>query len=256
MFVLLESLEHPPEIDYYTYAYYLQDLFYTRYMKSVLFGIFAHPDDEAFGPCGYLIQAVQDGTDVHLICATDGGAGQGDGEIRIKELQKSTDVIGAKSSSLLGFRDGDLDNNNFKQLETKIRETVINALSRYEEDAEISFVTFEPNGLTGHLDHIAVSFAVTYVFTHSDMWLPQASSLKSLKYFCLCDAQKAEDLNYFIYSPKGHPEEEVDETVDVTNVLDTKKAAIRAHASQEDHKRILEINDHLLCNEHFMLYKH
>lgn len=224
-------------------------------MKNLLFGIFAHPDDEAFGPSGYLIKSVRAGSDVYLICATSGEAGQGNPETRVNELRKSAEIIGAKSTAVLGFTDGKLDNNSFERLETKLRDEIVKVLNGYNDNTEISFVTFEPNGLTGHLDHVSVSFATTYVFTHPDKWLPASSSLKQLRYFCLCDAQKTEDLNYFVYSPKGHPEEEIDDTINVADVLETKKLAIKAHASQDDHKRVLDMSDHLLCNEHFMLYK-
>ena len=44
-------------------------------MKKLLFGIFAHPDDEAFGPSATLYKAAQAGTDVHLIVVTDGDSG-------------------------------------------------------------------------------------------------------------------------------------------------------------------------------------
>ena len=36
-------------------------------MKTVLFGIFAHPEDESFGPCGTLLKAIEAGFEVHLI---------------------------------------------------------------------------------------------------------------------------------------------------------------------------------------------
>ncbi|MFZ2494806.1 MAG: PIG-L family deacetylase [Candidatus Saccharimonadales bacterium] len=60
-------------------------------MKKVIFGIFAHPDDEAFGPAGTLIQEVQNGSEVHLITLTAGQAGsnpdnhEDPGAIRLKE---------------------------------------------------------------------------------------------------------------------------------------------------------------------------
>ena len=109
--------------------------------------------------------------------------------------------------------------------------------------------------MTGHIDHIAVSFATTYLYTHADSWLTSNFELGQLRYFCLCDAQKNEDLDYFVYSPKGYPEEEVDETVDVTDVLETKIKAIQMHVSQKDAIKALARGKHLLSQEHFLVYK-
>ena len=44
-------------------------------MKRVIFGIFAHPDDEAFGPSGTLLMETKAGTELHLITLTLGEAG-------------------------------------------------------------------------------------------------------------------------------------------------------------------------------------
>jgi LmbE family N-acetylglucosaminyl deacetylase len=225
-------------------------------MKKILFGIFAHPDDEAFGPSGYLISRGLAGDEVHIICATDGAAsGQGSAEIRYKELRKASEIIGAKTTTQLEFEDGSLNNGNFKLLVQKLCSTIKSKLPSGEK-CEVSFVTFERSGITGHIDHIAVSFAVTYIFTHQSSCLSDSLALGNLRYFCLCDAQKAEDLDYFIYSPKGFPEEVIDETFDASAVLEQKTMAIKAHSSQDDYRAILDMGTHLLQNEHFMLYKH
>lgn len=229
--------------------------FILKNMRRLIFGIFAHPDDEAFGPCGSLLLHARDGHEVYLLCATDGSQGQSSAEIRTEELENSAAIIGAKRVFKLDFSDGKLCNGDLKELAAKIQGAITEAIGN-DQEAEVSFITFEQNGLTGHLDHIAVSLATTFVYTHPEHWLPDDSRLGTLKYFCLCDAQKGEDLDYFIYSPKGYREEEVDETVDVSAVLDLKKQAIQAHASQDDYKKALALGDHLLTNEHFIHYKH
>ena len=43
--------------------------------KRVLLGIFAHPDDESFGPGATLARYAAEGADVHVVIATDGIAG-------------------------------------------------------------------------------------------------------------------------------------------------------------------------------------
>ena len=45
-------------------------------MKKFLFAIFAHPDDEAFGPSGTLVLEAQSGAELHLVTLTPGQNGQ------------------------------------------------------------------------------------------------------------------------------------------------------------------------------------
>ena len=77
-------------------------------MKKVIFGIFAHPDDEAFGPAGTLIQEVQNGSELHLITITAGEAGSNPdnyddlGQIRLEEWRRSGELIGATTMTHLG----------------------------------------------------------------------------------------------------------------------------------------------------------
>ena len=64
-------------------------------MKKVIFGIFAHPDDESFGPSGTLLKLRRSGYDLHLIVLTDGEAGvnpdgiENLGEVRLQEWRRS-----------------------------------------------------------------------------------------------------------------------------------------------------------------------
>lgn len=60
---------------------------------NTIVGIFAHPDDETFGPGGTLSKLAQKGQDVYIICATNGDGKQGNrkkeialGKQRKKEL--------------------------------------------------------------------------------------------------------------------------------------------------------------------------
>lgn len=70
-----------------------------------LLGVFAHPDDESFGPGGTLARYADEGVDVHIAIATDGAAGSvADGfenkraqlaAVRRKELETAVDILGA-----------------------------------------------------------------------------------------------------------------------------------------------------------------
>ena len=55
-----------------------------------LLAVFAHPDDESFGPGGTLAKYAAEGVEVWLVCGTDGDAGTVDGLIeRVQDLGTS-----------------------------------------------------------------------------------------------------------------------------------------------------------------------
>jgi LmbE family N-acetylglucosaminyl deacetylase len=80
-------------------------------MKPVV-GIFAHPDDEAFGPSGTLAKFAKEGRDVYIICVTKGDAGDNYSDktnnltdIREEELKASAKELGVKEVIFLDFKD-------------------------------------------------------------------------------------------------------------------------------------------------------
>lgn len=227
-------------------------------MEQVLFAIFAHPDDESFGPSGTLYLMSQANWTVHIICVTDGSNSDPTNTtktLRANELHAASRLIGAASTTILDFSDGSLCNQNYAAISSRIKNTVLIKLAESSSNNQsVSFLTFEHHGLTGHLDHIAVSMIVTQLYTSMTTWLSNCTT-GWLKYFCFCNEQKAEDRSYFVYSPSGYKEEDIDETIDVSEIIEVKKQIILAHASQEDAKKMIALGDHLLSREHFLIYK-
>lgn len=198
-------------------------------MKPVV-GIFAHPDDEAFGPSGTLAKFAQEGHDVYLICVTKGDAGDNHTtkkaaiqNIREEELLASVAALGLKKVFFLGFNDGTLSNNIYHDVANKL-ELLLKKL-----EPEI-IITLEPHGVSGHLDHIAVSFITTFVFK-------KLQFVKELWYFCLTEeAQKVIMKylgDYFIYFPPGYKKSEVTKTINISSVWEKKTNAIKKHESQK-----------------------
>lgn len=82
---------------------------------KTLLAVFAHPDDESFGPGGTLAKYAHEGADVWLVCATDGAAGSieaellaahaGPGQVRAAELCCAAQELGLKGIDWLGYRD-------------------------------------------------------------------------------------------------------------------------------------------------------
>lgn len=219
------------------------------FMKKSVVAIFAHPDDEAFGPSGTLALMAQQ-HDVYLLCATRGEAGthfdiskQKDiASIREAELKKSTSLLGIKETHFLNFVDGELCNNKYHALAREIEKYLL----RYEPE---TIITYEQRGVSGHIDHIVVTSVATFIGSR----LP---FVKNLMYFCISNAHQQNYQNYFIHCPRGCEREEVDIVVDVSSVWDKKIAALQAHESQKkDVEKMLGILTKLPQEEYFFARK-
>ncbi len=207
-------------------------------MKKTVVGIFAHPDDEAMGPAGTIAKLAKT-HEVHIICVTNGDAAgkiskekETIAEIRKAELRKSAKILGVKEIHFLEYHDGDLSNNLYHQLAEQIQKEL--GLVRPEV-----VVTFEHRGVSGHIDHIVVSFVTTFVTC-------KLHFVKKIMYYCLSKKRREQITDYFIYFPKGYEESEIDEVVDISETWEQKVQAMYCHKSQMHdvkrvHKQLLEL---------------
>lgn len=192
--------------------------------------VFAHPDDEVMGPGGSIIHFLKEGCEVYLICVTSGNADGNKklGERRKKELQKSTQILGIKNKNLylLGFDDGSLNNNNYHKVVEKIKKILL----KIKPD---TLLTYNLNGVSGHLDHVAVSMQTSFLFERLNF-------VKQILYFThLKSVKKLMGNKYFVYFPDGLDKKDMDLTINVGPYLDTKIKAIKAHVSQMKNKKIM-----------------
>jgi N-acetylglucosamine malate deacetylase 2 len=228
-------------------------------MKKRILAIFAHPDDEAFGPGGTIAKYAHEGVDVHLLCATRGEAGQWDEEsknnqettnnkqqkkihhVREVELLNSAKILGVKNVDFLDYIDGTLCNAVYHE----IAEKIIAKIRAFQPQIVL---TVERHGVSGHLDHIAMSMITTYAYQKTK--IP-----KKLYYHCL--PQKWFDnrmQEYFIYFPEGYREEEITTRIDYTTYWEEKKGAMIAHRSQAaDAKALLKRYSKWPKVDHFIL---
>jgi N-acetylglucosamine malate deacetylase 2 len=215
---------------------------------SAVLGIFAHPDDEAFGPGGTLATLAKD-HDVYLICVTNGDAGinssrktQELGEIRREELLSSSQIVGVKKVFFLNYKDGSLSHNIYHEIAEKVKDIISDLKPE-------TLLTFEPRGVSGHLDHIAVSMIASYVFEEADF-------VKELWYYCITEKARSLHEKYFIYFPPGYKDSDISKTVDISAVWDKKVEAINKHESQKhDVDKILAIYNRLPKEESFIIIK-
>ncbi len=212
-------------------------------MKTVV-GIFAHPDDEAFGPSGTIATLAKE-NDVYLICVTNGDAATGTpdpklAEIRKKELLNSSKILGVKEVFFLNFGDGTLNNNLYHTVAEKIKE-ILDRLTPH------LLITIEPRGVSGHLDHIAVSMITSFIFQ-------KISYAKEIWYSCLSREQTDMRGDYFIYFPPGYTQDEIDKIVYVSSVWDQKIEAIKQHKSQKkDVESVLSRIEKIPKEEYFLV---
>ncbi|HEU4830759.1 MAG TPA: PIG-L family deacetylase, partial [Candidatus Saccharimonadales bacterium] len=105
-------------------------------MKKIIFGIFAHPDDEAFGPAGTLLLETRAGTELHLVTLTAGDAGTNPdnhtdlGKVRLEEWRKAGQLIGASSMHSLKYKDGQLNNLSMIEVGHEIIDLVDKAIDK------------------------------------------------------------------------------------------------------------------------------
>ena len=135
-------------------------------MKRLLL-VFAHPDDESFTCGGTVPKYVKNGWHVDLVCATRGERGASGpydkahpgtiARLRQKELEKAAEILGISSVTFLEYGDGKLTDLTPGELEDKVYQTFI----KYTPDV---VVTFEPNGINNHPDHMKLSLSTTYAF--------------------------------------------------------------------------------------------
>ena len=207
-------------------------------MTKTLVAVFAHPDDEAFGPAGSLIHFVKT-HEIYLVCATNGNL-----PVRRGELLKSAKILGITRVDFLNFTDGDLCNNNYHRLAAAIGKK----LERYRPE---TVMTFEPKGVSGHLDHVAVSLTTTFA-------AKKLKFIKRILYFCeLKSTMKRLQKNfgeYFVHVPPGYKPQEIDLTINTSAYWPQRLRAMAAHQSQRgDSNRIVKTLALLPKREHFLV---
>ena len=128
-----------------------------------LMAILAHPDDESFPMGGTLAKAAAGGKHVHLVTATRGEAGianKGAVEtavLREAELRRACIELGVQQLTFLDYMDGELET-------VPDSAGVARLLSLMRQSQPDVVITFGPDGISGHLDHLVVHRWTTDAF--------------------------------------------------------------------------------------------
>ena len=148
--------------------------------NRTLLGVFAHPDDETFGPGATLARYANEGAQVHVIIATDGIAGSVEAshklkehellaQVRSTELSNATVALGITSIWSLPYRDSGMRNTSANEhpdaLIQQPLDSLIDNLMEYIERLQPQVIlTHDPFGGYGHPDHIRCCDSVTAAF--------------------------------------------------------------------------------------------
>lgn len=209
-------------------------------MSLSLLAVFAHPDDESFGPAGTLSKYARAGVRVSLVCATRGEAGKtGDppvcrqeelGQVREQELRCAAEVLGIRDLIFLGYRDQQLDLSDREEATGKI----VRAVRVLRPQV---MITFGPDGISGHRDHVAIHHLATAAFRAAGdrgkypehlgeglwPWTPQKLYYVAPSWRLMA-ALKRE-------WPSGL-EREITTVIEVGDFLDLKRRALECHRTQ------------------------
>lgn len=249
----------------------------------------AHPDDETFGVGGVMARAVDEGHRVVIVCATRGEAGEiADpslatpdtlGEVREQELRAAARALGVHDVRFLAYRDsgmaGTPENEDPRSLVKADPATILRQLVRLVRDVRPDVVvTFEPGGIYGHPDHIAISrHATSAVEAAADgrRWpddgpvhaVARLYHLAFPKSVLLDMRRTAEDagvqwgLADAIQIDQAIDDADIAATIDVMPWIERKRAAVAAHATQLGTLERMppEFRDRMLAREWFVLVR-
>lgn len=208
--------------------------------------VFAHPDDDTYGVGGSLALHAEDIV-LTVVLATSGDAGKiadpslatrGElGRVRESEDAASWRALGLEADlRFLRHPDGGL-----RALGDALVSEVREILRQVEPDV---VVTFGPDGITGHEDHVAIGAAATEAF-HAER-RRGTSGLARLLHVAIA-AGGLVRLNELLrerglepmdptqpFMPRGVPDETIGVRVDATGVYERKLEALRSHKTQAE----------------------
>ena len=212
----------------------------------------AHPDDETIATGGTMARLAARGHRVVLVTATAGELGEfpegflEPGEDlasrRARELEEACDILGVARHVCLGYGDSGMAGEPTNDAAGSFWQADVEEAARtladllHEERAD-AFTTYDENGVYGHPDHIQVHrvglraaalagvprvFMATMNRDHIRRLTEQAADLG----VALADDDRP------AVDELGVEGDRITTAVDVMEYLDTKREAMRAHASQ------------------------
>lgn len=225
--------------------------------KPALLAIYAHPDDEAFGTGGTLAYYASSGYRVVLACATRGEAGEiADptlaspatlGDVRETELRCSAHTLGFDEVYFLDYCDSGMVGTGMNADPTAYinapDEEVVRKLVEIIRDVKPDVVlTFEPYGIYGHPDHMAIhrhAVAAFHAAADPQQFPAAGPAWQSGRLFYTAVPRSFfEKMAKLLNEPdafkdfKGWPEDQIHVVMDISQHMQAKWDALLCHATQ------------------------
>lgn len=205
---------------------------------GTILGVWAHPDDESYLSAAVMAAAVANGQRVTCITATLGEAGTDNPEtwpparlapVRRAEVAAAMDALGVEDHRLLGYPDG-----GCAQVDEE--EAIAAVVAVVEEVDPDTVLTFGPDGMTGHPDHVAAGRWAAAAVARAAR--PKTRLLLATKSADWCDRFAELHRRHQMFPdglPPRSPEGDLALWLQPTGrLLEQKMAAMGAHASQVD----------------------
>lgn len=207
----------------------------------------AHPDDEAIFTGGSMYLLSSAGVRVVLVIATSGERGEvrADldedetiGERRAAETGAAAAVLGVARVVPLGYRDsgmaGDPANDASGSFAVAdVEEAAAKLAAVLREEAAAALVVYDAGGIYGHPDHVQVHrVGMSAAHAAGVETVYQATVDREYLHFVETHLVGEVSAAALPMPTVGVPTVFVTTTIDVRDVLDAKRAAIAAHASQ------------------------
>ncbi|MGU3293097.1 PIG-L family deacetylase [Williamsia sp. M5A3_1d] len=216
---------------------------------SVLVCFHAHPDDEVFSTGGTMRRAADDGHRVVLVTATDGARGEfppdllAEGESLLErrrvELARSAEILGVHRLVMFDYPDSGMagtdDNANPDAFTNVDVETAAQRLADILVEEKADVVTFyDSNGGYGHPDHIAVHHVGRRAaeIAGTPHAFENVANRDRMRELMKINPRWSEEESPLDIETFGVPAAEITVEVDVSDLIETKRAAMVAHATQ------------------------
>lgn len=224
--------------------------------QPTILSIFAHPDDESFLAAGTMAHFRDLGSNVVVCSATRGEEGEIAagvpanpetlGEFREKELRTAMAEIGVTDVRFLGYRDSGMQGSVTNAapdafMQAPIEETSQVVAEMIDDVRPDIVITFSPEGIYLHPDHIAAHKAVVRAFALAGedrgRHRPEALLFATAPREWFLDLWHVEnnpfaELPFETIEQMGVPLAELTHVVDVGDHRERVYAALQAHASQ------------------------
>jgi LmbE family N-acetylglucosaminyl deacetylase len=197
--------------------------------------ITAHPDDSEFGIAGSVARWVTEGTVAQLVCCSSGEAGSDDADADPLELAATREAEERAAAAIVGYEDvtflhrpdGAVAN------DLALREQLVRIIRTFRPDAVAAIdprLIVHEAGFVQHVDHReagAAAVDAVYPAAQNAMAFPQLVKSEGL-------APHHVERLYLFWSERPTA------LVDIGATIETKLAALRAHASQHRQPEQLE----------------